>query len=310
MKKIIVTGSNSMIGRPVCRLLKERGYDVFALNHKNCDLLDSRLTLNTFNNIKADGLIHLATYSGNIQFNQKYPSDTFFNTSMIALNTLKAAQESGIQDILSIMSSCAIADLGKEELQETDLHKGMPNYTVESHGFAKRNLDAFSRQLFTQYGIKAKTCILTNCYGPYDSFSIEKTKVVGALIKRFTLAKQEESNSVLCWGSGKPLRELMYAPDAAEAIIQCFEVYNNYSTPLNLGSGQEVSIKELSEIIASLCGYEGEIVWDLTKADGQLRKKLDTSRMNGYIRMEMTPLLSGLAQTINWYKQSLIGVTP
>jgi GDP-L-fucose synthase len=303
MKKVLVTGANSMIGRPVCRLLRERNYEVHGLTHEECDLLDVQLTKNIFNNIKPDGVIHLATYSGNLQFNSKYPADTFYKTSQIALNVLQSTLECGAKDVLSIMSSCAIADIGKDELKETDLWAGMPNHSIESHGFAKRMLDAFSRQLYTQHGLRAKTCILTNCYGPYDSFSIEKTKVVGALIKRFTLAKQEQSENVLCWGSGRPLRELMYAPDAAEAIIQCFENYHNYSLPLNIGSDQEVSIKDLSQMIASMCGYEGEILWDLTKTDGQLRKKLDTSRMKSFINMEMTSLLSGLAQTISWYKQ-------
>ncbi len=307
MKKVIVTGAASMIGRPVVRILRERGYDVLGLTHGMCDLLKWQETINRFNNFKPDSVIHLATYSGNLQFNMKYPADTFHMTTQIGLNVLQATLECGAKDVLSIMSSCAVADRGEDVLKEADLWNGRPNKSIESHGFAKRMLDAFSHQLYLQHGLKAKTCILTNCYGPFDSFSIEKTKVVGALIKRFTLAAQDNAENVLCWGSGKPLRELMYSPDAAECIIQCLEKYDNFDLPLNIGSDQEVSIKELSEIIAGLCDYKGEILWDLTKTDGQLRKKLETSRMKEYITHEMTPLASGLLQTINWYRQSLTG---
>lgn len=310
MKKIIVTGSASMIGRPVVRILRERGYEVFELRHDNCDLLDTQLTCNIFKNVAPNGVIHLAAYSGNVQFNINYPADTFWRTTQIGLNVLKASQLAGVHKTLSIMSSCAIADRGEEVLSENDLWNGLPNKSIESHGFAKRVLDAYSRQLASQYGMIATTCILTNAFGPYDSFSIEKTKVVGALIKRFINAKQEESTDVLCWGSGKALRELIYAPDAAECIVQCYENYHETKLPLNIGSDQEVSIKELSAMIAGLVGYEGEILWDLTKTDGQLRKKLNTERMKQYIKYEMTPLASGLAQTIAWYKQSLIGGTP
>lgn len=309
-KKVLVTGSTSMIGRPVCRILRERGYEVVGSTHKECNLLDWRETINHFNHVKPDIVVHLAAYSGNLQFNLKYPSDTFYNTSLIGLHTLNAARECGAKDILSILSSCSIADLDQEELKETDLWAGLPNKSVESHGFAKRMLHVFSRQLYKQHAMRAKTCILTNSFGPYDSFSIEKTKVVGALIKRFTQAKKDNAENVLCWGSGKVLREFIYAPDAAECIVQCLEKYDNYEIPLNIGSDQEISIKELSETIAYLVGYKGEILWDLTQPDGQLRKKLDTGRMKQYIKHEMTPLISGLAQTISWYNNTLTGGTP
>lgn len=310
IKKIIVTGSASMIGRPVCRILRERGYDVFEVTHDMCDLMDTQLTKNIFANVKPDGVIHLATYSGNIQFNTKYPSDTFYRTTQIGLNVLEAARLAGVHKTLSVMSSCAIADKGEDVLKESDLWEGMPNKSIESHGFAKRMLHAFSRQLSQQYGMIATTCILTNCYGPFDSFSIEKTKVVGGLIKRFSQATIDNAENVLCWGSGKPLRELMYAPDAAECIIQCFENYNSVDLPLNIGSDQEISIKELAELIASFCNFKGEIIWDVTKSDGQMRKKLDTSRMKDYIKHQMTPLPSGLRQTMYWYIEQLKNPEP
>jgi GDP-L-fucose synthase len=303
-KSVLVTGANSMIGENVCKALAKRKVKLFKTIHNQVDLLSKEATYNWFNHASPEYVIHLATYSGNVQFNQKYPADTFYNTTQIGLNVLKACQDYQVKKVVSIISSCAIADLGDKILEESDLWKGLPNYSIESHGFAKRMLDAYSRQLSKQYDIDAVTCILNNSYGPGDSLDLNKCKVVGSLIKRFVDAHRNKLDEVVCWGSGRPLREFIYCKDAGEAIVQTLERYNDPMLPLNITSDEEVSIRELTEMIVELTGYTGKVTWDTTKTDGQLRKKLSSVRMHGYLDFPITPIKEALKETIEWYEQN------
>jgi GDP-L-fucose synthase len=303
-KRVLITGPNSMIGENVQRALAKRNnVQVYKTLHNQVDLLDQQATSNWFFHVQPDYVIHLATYSGNVQFNQKYPADTFYRTSQIGLNVLKACQDYHVKKVVSVMSSCAIADLGEKVLEETDLWKGLPNHSIESHGFAKRILDAYSRQLSKQYDIDAVTCILNNSYGPGDSLDLDKCKVVGSLIKKFVDARRSEAQAVSCWGSGRPLREFIYCKDAAEGIVQTLERYNDPTLPLNITSDEEVSIRELTEMIAELTSYKGQITWDTSKTDGQMRKKLSSKRMHEYLSVPITPIKQALKETIEWYEQ-------
>jgi GDP-L-fucose synthase len=300
-KKVIVAGESQLIGEKVSDLLRRRGATVLGLNTKNSNLLCIKTVNREFESFQADYCINLATYSGNVQFNQKYPADTFFRTTTLILNVLYACMSHKVKKVVSVMSSCAIADLPDTVLKETDLLLGSPNTSIESHGLAKRNMDAYSRQLRKQYGLNAVTCILQNTYGEGDSTDLEKTKVVMSLIKKFVDARNNNSMFVELWGSGQPLRELIYAWDAAEGIIQVMERYDE-DMPINIGSDVEVTIKELANIIKDLVGFKGEVVWNTTKSDGQMRKKLDLTKMYQYLNFNITPLVRGLKETILWYE--------
>lgn len=302
-KRVLVTGSDSMIGSKVRFHLLYQGATVCACPHEWIDLMDFGKTLEYFQHSKPDYVIHLATHSGNIQFNQKYPADTFYRTTQIGLNVLTAAKDVGVKKVVSILSSCAIADCGKEELSESDLWIGKPNASIECHGFAKRNLDAYSRQLSKQYGLNYVCCIVNNSYGPKDNFTLEKTKVIGALIKKFVDAYDQNLNEVVCWGTGTPLREFIYCHDAGDGIVQVLEKYDDINEPINITSGQEISIKDLTIMIADIIGYKGKITWDTSKGDGQMRKKLNMDKMNKYLNIKFTPLRVGLEATIKWYRE-------
>lgn len=303
-KRVLVTGSRSMIGRATRATLHYRGAVICSCDHSYLDLMDFERTKHFFEQSKPDYIIHLATYSGNIQFNQKYPADTFYRTTQIGLNVLTAAQQLGVKKVVSILSSCAIADCGKEELEEDDLWKGKPNPSIECHGFAKRNLDAYSRQISRQFGLDYVTCIVNNSYGPNDSFDPVKTKVIGSLIKRFVDAKDQDLKEVECWGTGTPLREFIYCYDAGEGIVQVLEKYDDSRSPINITSGIEVSIKNLTELIAKIVGYTGQIKWDTSKSDGQMRKRLSMTKMREYIEFKPTSLEDGLKATIKWYREN------
>jgi len=310
-KTILVIGGDSMIGTEVIQAYNDyNGHyeNIFGTSHDKVDLLCPTQTKMLFKWAEPDYVVHLATYSGNGQFNQKYPFDTYWRTTQMALNVFEAARLCKVKKILSVLSSCSVADKGDVELTENDLHNGMPNQSIESHGFAKRNLHAISRCIFKQHGIPAVCCIVNNSFGPRDSFQPEKTKVVGALIKKFVDAKINGANSVINWGTGIAKRELIYSKDAAKLILMALANYNDSLTPINIGHPQEFSIRELSEMIKEIVGFDGHIVWDHSFSDGQLRKKLDLTRMNSELLsstpFEYTDMKTAMKETIDWYSEN------
>ena len=302
---LLITGGLSMIGMSLLHS-KYLTYDRINLCPKIwCDVRCLDEVIDTFKEFYTSHIIHLATHSGNLQFNQKYPADTLYYTMQMGINVLTAARMIKAKKVLSVLSSCAVADKGEEELKEEDLHKGPPNPTIESHGYAKRILDIYSRQLNKQYGLNAVCAIVNNSFGPYDSFSPDKTKVIGAMIKRFVDAKEKNLSFVECWGTGIAKREFIYCKDAADLLAIAMNKYNDCSLPINIGSPNEVTIKELAETTAKIVGYTGEIRWLKEKGDGQLRKKLDLTRMNNLLlggeEFKYTPFEEALGETIEFY---------
>jgi len=304
-KKVIVTGAASMIGKSVTKKLEERGAIVHKVLHAECDLLDYNQTIKVFEDFNPDYCIHAAGYNGNINFNKLYPSDIFYNTTVMGVNTLKASAETGVEKVVSVLASCAYRSTN-DSLREGDFNEGLPDKSVEAHGLSKKALYYYSKQIHKQYGTVAVCTIFNTAYGPHDSFNVNKTKVVGGLIKKFTDAAKNKEPRVTCWGTGKPRRELIYCEDAAEGVIQALEKYTVVDYPINIGYNKDISIKELAELIASIVEFEGEIYWDLDKPDGQFKKILDSSRMKECnINIENpVSLEAGLRKTIQWYKEN------
>ena len=199
------------------------------------------------------------------------------------------------------MTSCAYPDTGMEVLKEDTFWNGLPNKTIRGHGIAKRILQAAAEAYKEQYDFNACTVCVTNLYGPNDTFDLVRTKVVGALVRKFVEAKINEDEEVECWGTGSPKREFMYVYDAAEAIIQALEKYDNSCTPLNIGTGKEITIKQLVEYIVDKSKYTGEIKWNTDIPDGQLKKLLDTTRMKEYVDINPITVEDGIEKTIQWY---------
>ena len=303
--KVLVTGASSMIGRVVVKKLQKRGAVVIKILHEECDLLNWSQTLEALKQHKADYCVHAAGYNGNIKFNKLYPSDIFYNTTTMGLNVLKACAATGVKKVVTPLASCAYRSTD-EELKENDFNIGMPDKSVEAHGLSKKTIYHFSRQLCKQHDISAVCTVFNTAYGPGDSFDINKTKVVGGLIKKFITAVKNGDEEVECWGTGKPRRELIYCEDAAEGIIQALEKYSDIKYPINIGYNEDISIKELANLIADLTGFSGKLTWDLTKPDGQYRKILDSSRMkeHGISIANKTSLRDGLLKTIKWYKEN------
>jgi GDP-L-fucose synthase len=297
-KSVLLTGATGFLGRYVETILGMRGASVNS--SATTDLTKEAQTSFMMKLLVPDFVIHCAGFNGGIIFNKKYPADIFEKNVKMGMNILKAAQENGVQKVISVMTSCAYPD-GKELLNEAELWDGPPHPSVECHGLAKRTLDAYSRFLNAQYTFPAYTVAITNLYGPGDVFN-ERGKVVSMLIKKFVEATQQNLPEVHCMGTGRPRRELMYVGDAAEALVRSLEYYEDPTKPLNIGVGIDSSIMMLAELIAILVGYRGDIVWQTDATDGQLVKLLDSSRMRTILNYNPpTKLVDGLAETIRWY---------
>jgi nucleoside-diphosphate-sugar epimerase len=302
--KVLVTGASSMIGRPTCDLLEEQ-YEVDKVLHCETDLLSLVETKKRFAQFKPDYVIALQGYNGGINFNKLLPATIFERTTEMALNVLTCCSMFNVKKVVTVLTSCAYPNTG-QPLKEEEFLSGVPHESVMCHAYAKRNLFLYGLLLNKQYGLNVVSCIFNNCYGPYDSFDLEKTKVVGALIRKFIEAKENNSDKVVIWGTGNQRRELLYSRDAAKGLVTLLNEYNDVKTPINIGSGTDYSIKELAVTIKNVVGYEGELFFDTSKPDGQMSKVLDVSKMNKlfpYLDV-YTPIEKGLKETVKWFYEN------
>lgn len=304
-KLVLVTGANSMIGRATIKALLDADAHVVSSSHKHCDLMDIYNLRTMYENTEIDYAILLQTYSGNVKFNRTFPADTYYRTAQMALNTLKFCQEKKVKKVVSVLSSCAYPNNGQTILKESEFWNGQPDESIESHGFSKRIFLEYSRQLSRQYNLNAVCAVVNNSYGEYDSFDIKKTKVVAALIKRFSDAKRDKISNVTLWGSGTPFRSFVYAGDVGIGLVKVLENYSDTELPINIASDKTISIRELAELVADLVGYDGDITWDMGK-DGQMQKTLFTNKMEHHLDWKpATSLRKGLEKTIAWYLKNV-----
>lgn len=308
-KRIMVTGGEGFLGNYICKMLKDKYEAVpIPVSHKKVDL-------RYYNDVKWEafyrnrpihGVIHCAGYNGGIEFNRQYPADIFYNNTIMGLNVLEQARRNAVEKVVSIVASCAYGqseDTGGVMFEHRFL-QGEPHESVACHGYAKRNLQLASKFYNEQYDLRAVTTCVTTLYGPGDSFHPVRTKVVGALIKKIVDAVIYERESVSIWGTGRPLREFMFVEDAADAVIQAYINYENCKQPLNIGTTDECSIKELAKTIAKIVNFKGEIHFGIEKEDGQYRKALNKWSMPKFVNIELTSLERGLRETIKWYLEN------
>lgn len=301
-KRVLVTGPKSMIGRSVCEKLRERGADVFECYKSVCDLTNEEETLKTFLRVMPDYVFHVAGHNGGIQFNRDYPEEIFRKTVLMGLNVFHASTVCNVEKVVSIISVCAYPDC--ELFEESTFWDGKPNQSVECHGFAKRFLDAYGRQIALDPNLNTKVInvILTNCYGEYDRFDDKRGKVVSSLIYKFDKA-QKNGEDITCWGTGQSSRDLMYREDAAECLIQAFEKYDDPMEPINVGTFNPIKIKDLVNIIAEEMEFTGQVLWDSSKGDGQLKREMSNKKMKEYINHSFVDIRDGVRKTVKWYKE-------
>ena len=300
-KIVLVTGGEGFLGTAIVNNLLAKEAKPTILRHGDVNLHDLQTVIRYMNSVKPDYCIHAAGYNGGIEFNRMYPADILFSNTVMGLNLHHACEWAGVKKLISIMTSCAYPDTGMEVLEEGEFWNGLPNETIRAHGIAKRVLQAASEAYSKQYEFNSVSVCVTNLYGPNDTFNLVRTKVVGALIRKFVEAKQKEEEQVECWGTGSPMREFMFVDDAAEAIVQALQKYEDNTAPLNIGTGSDISIKQLVDYINEAVGYEGEIFWNTEKPDGQMKKLLSVEKMKEYINIEPTNVKEGIAKTVEWY---------
>jgi GDP-L-fucose synthase len=310
-KKILLTGGNGFLGGYVVRKLVKRGVNknnILIPRSQKHDLRKRSVCDQLVKDI--DIVIHLAAKVGGIQFNREHSAEVFYDNAAMALNLLDAAYQAGVEKFVGIGSVCSYPKFTPQPFREKNLWNGYPEESNAPYGLAKKMMLVQSQAYNAQYGFNAVHLLLVNLYGPGDNFNPESSHVIAALIKKVYEAKKQNKKYLEAWGTGKATREFLYAEDAAEGIVLAAEKYNK-PEPVNIGSGMEVSIKKLIQMICHLMNYKNEILWDTSKPDGQPRRILDTSKAKKEFGFTAkTELVSGLKKTIKWYEDNLSHLDP
>ena len=307
-KKILLTGGAGFLGSFITeKLVNERKLDPRSIRvprSKNLDLTKWENCVKAVDDI--DIVIHLAAKVGGIGFNKKYPATLFYDNAIMGIQLIEAARQAGVEKFVAIGTVCAYPKYTPTPFKEEDLWEGYPEETNAPYGIAKKILLVQAKAYREQYDFNAIYLLPVNLYGPRDNFHPEYSHVIPALIKKLSEAKESGEDYITLWGTGKPTREFLYVEDAADGIILATERYNK-SEPINLGSGCEISIKDLATLIAELVGFEGEIKWDASKPDGQPRRRLDVNKAEKEFGFRAkVDLRAGLEKTINWYKANFL----
>ena len=301
-RRVMVTGGSGFFGSFVtARLRAEGAGEVFVPRSRDYDFVNAGAVRRAYRDAHPDIVIHLAATVGGIGANQRHPGEFFYKNLMMGVQTMEEARQHGVEKFVAIGTVCSYPKHTPVPFREDDLWVGYPEETNAPYGLAKKMLLVQSQAYRAQYGFNAINLLPTNLYGPRDNFDLETSHVIPALIRKCVEAKQAGAASVTCWGTGKPSRDFLYVEDAAEAVVLAAERHTD-SAPVNLGSGSEVSMRDLAEMVRKVTGYQGELVWDASRPDGQPRRCLDTSRAERAFGFRArTPLAVGLERTVEWY---------
>lgn len=302
-RRVCVTGGAGFLGSFVVEKLKARGADVFVPTIEKYDLTQMDSIKQMYDDSKPELVIHLAAQVGGIGANREHPAEFFYNNLMMGVQLIHEAYERKIEKFLALGTICAYPKFTPIPFKEEDLWGGYPEETNAPYGLAKKMLLVQSQAYREQYGYNSIFLMPVNLYGPRDNFNPESSHVIPALIRKCLEAKEAGRESIEVWGDGSPTREFLYVEDAAEGILLAAEKYNS-SEPVNLGSGMEISIKDLVTLIAKLTGFQGKLIWDASKPNGQPRRRLDVSRAEREFGFKaQVNFEEGLRRTIDWYIQ-------
>ena len=308
-KKVIVTGGAGFLGSFVIEKLKQRGAtDIFIPRIENYNLVDpndiKRLYVDTLTGIDPKNvvIIHLAANVGGIGANREHPADFFYDNLMMGVELMHQAYKNGIGKFVAIGTVCAYPKFTPVPFKEDDLWIGYPEETNAPYGLAKKMMLVQAQSYRQQYGFNAIFLLPVNLYGPRDNFNLTTSHVIPALIRKAVEAKDRGDKELLAWGDGSPTREFLYVEDAADGILTAAEKYDG-DLPVNLGSGHEISIKDLTEMIVKMTGFEGRITWQTDKPNGQPRRGLDVTRAKELFDWcAQVPFEEGMKRTIEWFK--------
>jgi len=306
-KKIVVTGGAGFLGSRLVEKLGERGAgNVFVPRSRDYDLVRYDDVVRLYRERQPDIVIHLAARVGGIGANRANPGKFFYDNLMIGVQLMEVARLTGVEKFVAIGTICAYPKFTPVPFKEENLWDGYPEETNAPYGLAKKMLLVQSQAYRQQYGFNSIYLLPVNLYGPADNADLETSHVIPAIIRKCVEALRDKRDEIVLWGTGNPTREFLYVDDAAEGILLAAEKYDA-SDAVNLGSGQEISIRDLANLISRLTGFNGKIIWDTTKPDGQPRRGLDTSmakRLFGF--SASMPLESGLRKTIEGFRANTL----
>lgn len=300
-QRVLVTGGTGFLGQHLVRALQRENPAVWALSSHACDLRDFEATRRYIQNVRPTLVFHLAAHVGGIGANQAAPADIFYNNAQMALNIVETCWQTTVPKLVSVGTVCAYPKHCPVPFSETDIWNGYPEETNAPYGIAKKILTVMSDAYRRQYGFNSIVLYPANLYGPEDNFDPQTSHVIPAMIRKFVEAQDEPHPLVKLWGDGSPTREFLYVEDCVEGLLLAAEHYNS-SEPVNLGTGQEISMHALAEHISAFVGYQGGLIWDDARPNGQPRRSLDTSRAQAFGFTAKTSLMSGLKRTIEWYR--------
>ncbi len=303
-QRVVVTGGGGFLGSFVVDALRTRGCrDIMVPRREEYDLRDRAAIINLFRDARPTMVLHLAAVVGGIGANQERPGKFFYENAIMGIELIEQARQFSIPKLVVVGTICAYPKFTPVPFRENDLWNGYPEETNAPYGIAKKTLLVQCQAYREEYGLNAIYLLPVNLYGPRDNFDPALSHVIPALVKKCVDAQERGDKYIECWGTGTPTREFLYVEDAAEGLLLAAEHYNK-ADPVNLGSGQEISINELVLLIVKLTHFTGEIRWDPTKPDGQPRRCLDVEKAAREFGFRAkTSLEEGLRATIQWYKE-------
>jgi len=297
MPRTLVTGAGGLVGYAIRKLDCP---DTVYLTRSDVDLTDIEKVKEVFNSIKPDRVIHLAAVVGGVAGNTAHPGEFFLKNIQMNTNVLEAARIHKVKKLISFMATCVFPDNCTYPLKETDIHNGPPHPSNFGYAYAKRMLDVQSRAYRKEWNCDYIVAIPTNAYGPNDNFDLKDGHVIPSLIHKCYLAKKNGTDLAI-WGSGKPLREFIFSDDIAKLIFWALDNYNE-DTPIIFNPGEEVSIKRIVDLITKKLGYKGDIIFDPSKPEGQLRRPSDTTKLKKYYpEFKFTSIEEGIERTVDWF---------
>ncbi|HZB23790.1 MAG TPA: GDP-L-fucose synthase [Gaiellaceae bacterium] len=300
--RTVVTGGGGFLGTHVVAQLQAEGIDPIVARRSDYDLTRWTDVERLFHDAKPELVVHLAAEVGGIGANRANPGRYWYANLMMGAHVIEQSRLHGVDKVVLLGTVCAYPKFAPVPFREEDLWNGYPEETNAPYGVAKKTQLVGAQTYREQYGLNAIYLLPVNLYGPRDNFDLETSHVIPALIRKMLEAKAR-GESVVLWGDGSPTREFLYVEDCAEGIVLATLRYDG-SEPVNLGTGEEISIKSLAELIAEATGFDGDIVWDTTKPNGQPRRKLDTSRARELFGFEAkTPFRVGITRTVEWYRE-------
>jgi GDP-L-fucose synthase len=304
-KSVLVTSGQGFLGRFVCAGLRARGvHKITIARRRDYDLTNEAHVARLYRDSKPDIVLHLAAEVGGIGANRQNPGRYFFANMAMGLHMIEQGRLHGLEKFVQVGTICAYPKFTPVPFREDDLWAGYPEETNAPYGIAKKSLLVMLQAYAQQYAFPGIYLLPVNLYGPHDNFDLASSHVIPALIRKFAAAREQGLGTVEVWGSGSASREFLYVEDCAEGILKAAESYVAIE-PVNLGTNHEITIRDLATKIAQLVGYDGQVVWDTSQPDGQLRRCLDTSRAAEQFGFQArTSLDDGLRQTVHWWRQS------